>query len=183
VRYVLPDDFEVEVPDEDEAVAPTGDDSHGWDDRDERNRLDTPPASGVDEGDGDWAAVDAEIVRSLDTDDDEEGADPDGRGLQRLGGVGSTYADRLRAAGYRTLSDLAEADPVAVAEAASVPPGRGRRWVAAAIRTEAGGRTDDESGREDETDEPERAEEGVDDESHDPDDESGGEEERDRDDD
>lgn len=79
---------------------------------------------------------------------DETGAvtgDPaSGSDLRRLGGLGSTYAERLQSAGFERLSDLSVADPVVVAEAAAVAPGRGRRWVNAAIRA-----TGDERGPRD----------------------------------
>lgn len=80
-----------------------------------------------------------EATLDFDTDTDTEFPDgaPAESDLQRLGGLGSTYAERLQSAGYESIAALAEADPVAVAEAAAVAPGRGRRWVDAAGRMTA----------------------------------------------
>jgi predicted flap endonuclease-1-like 5' DNA nuclease len=94
-----------------------------------------PPADRAVDADTDTdtgeqsAETDVEPVRVEPSGDADATDESD---LRRLGGVGSTYADRLRSAGYESLADLVGADPVAVAEAASVPPGRGRRWVEAA---------------------------------------------------
>jgi predicted flap endonuclease-1-like 5' DNA nuclease len=115
VRYVLPEDVEVERGDR-------GVETHG------ESALRSRPADGG-----------TDVVL-----DSTDGADDD---LRRLGGLGSTYADRLRSAGYETLSDLAAADPVALAEVASVPPGRGRRWVDAAVRAMSSESTADEQER------------------------------------
>jgi predicted flap endonuclease-1-like 5' DNA nuclease len=76
----------------------------------------------------------AETTDAAEASEPADGASPTASDLRRLGGLGSTYAERLQSAGYETLADLAGADPVAVAEAASVAPGRGRRWVNAAGR-------------------------------------------------
>jgi predicted flap endonuclease-1-like 5' DNA nuclease len=125
VRYVVPDDLEpVATPPttgEAAAVSPT-------------TVPDTPP---------DPPSDDLSIGSTTPTASTETGSvevrpagavDRAASELRRLGGLGSTYAERLQAAGYETLADLAAADPVAVAEAASVAPGRGRRWVDAAGR-------------------------------------------------
>ena len=65
----------------------------------------------------------------------DETAPPDGdhaADLTAVPGVGPAYAERLRAAGLETASDLAAADPVELAGAADVPEGRLRDIVDAA---------------------------------------------------
>ncbi|WP_162562429.1 helix-hairpin-helix domain-containing protein [Salinigranum rubrum] len=133
LRYVVPEDLEpVETPSSaegqrggvgtgapDGAVPETGDLTVG------------PPASSAQPVESAGDVTEFEMP--------EEESD-----LRRLGGLGSTYAERLQTAGYETLADLAAADPVTVAEAASVAPGRGRRWVNAARRAVSGeGQSDD----------------------------------------
>jgi predicted flap endonuclease-1-like 5' DNA nuclease len=122
VRYVAPDDHEVEVAERAGHAA----------DR-------TLPASAEDGG---------FATRGVAPNGD---GNVDERDLGHLDGLGSTYADRLRAAGYRNLSDLATADPITVAEAASVAPGRGRQWVHTAIQLTTSPGADDRP--ESETDE------------------------------
>ena len=61
---------------------------------------------------------------------DDEFEDP----LMRLPGVGSTYAKRLRDAGYASVEDLADADPDALAEATGANPRRTTEWVERAGR-------------------------------------------------
>jgi predicted flap endonuclease-1-like 5' DNA nuclease len=107
LRYVVPEDLE---PEESATVPGAAADLTVG-----------PPASSAQPVGG------ADAVTEFET--SEGGSD-----LRRLGGLGSTYAERLQAAGYETLADLAAADPVTVAEAASVAPGRSRRWVNAARR-------------------------------------------------
>ncbi len=137
LRYVVPEDLE---PQESPTVPEAGD-----------GLTVGPPASSAQPVEG------ADVVTEFEV--NEEGSD-----LRQLGGLGSTYAERLQTAGYETLADLAAADPVTVAEAASVAPGRGRRWVNAARRAvsedgqpdadaEGEGDEEDEEGEEDEDDE------------------------------
>ena len=59
-----------------------------------------------------------------------------GLALERVDGIGPTYAGRLRQAGVRRLSDLAEADATAVAEAADVSVDVASDWTeqAAAVK-------------------------------------------------
>lgn len=98
-------------------------------DVDENEDTDASGSESVgDETAGDEDAAPVSVAASVDANESE---------LRRLGGLGSTYADRLHTAGYETLTDLATADPVEVAAAASVSPGRGRRWVDAAKRVTA----------------------------------------------
>lgn len=49
--------------------------------------------------------------------------------LESINGVGPTYADRLRAAGYSSAADLAGADPDVIAEVAGVSSSRARSWL------------------------------------------------------
>jgi predicted flap endonuclease-1-like 5' DNA nuclease len=121
LRYVVPDDLEpVETPSAagEEAVQ-WGETSHP-----DAGPTMTPPAAPSEP----VAEAEADV---------EGGAGGGGGELRHIEGLGSTYAERLRVAGYGTLVDLAAADPVTVAEAASVAPGRGRRWVDAARRAVA----------------------------------------------
>ena len=150
LRYVLPDDLEPTVGGEATPAETEREAAESADGREERvadaaggDLVVGPPASPTEPaaevgGDGDVAVSEGgdadavEVHPEPAADATEEKSD-----LRRLGGLGSTYAERLRAAGYETLADLAASDPVAVAEAASVAPGRGRRWVTAAERAVA----------------------------------------------
>jgi predicted flap endonuclease-1-like 5' DNA nuclease len=148
VKYVVPDDFVVDERADDadgenedraenEALG-SDENAPGSDDGGNADRGLTVEPPGADpEGDSSDDAV------AVFDEEDVSGASD----LRRLGGLGSTYASRLRDAGYETLADLAAADPVAVAEAASVAPGRGRRWVGAAGRVTAASAGDDASSR------------------------------------
>ena len=49
--------------------------------------------------------------------------------VEAVDGVGPTYAERLRAAGMRTVAQLAESDPETVADAADVSPDRAEKWI------------------------------------------------------
>ena len=55
--------------------------------------------------------------------------------LMRLPGIGSTYAKRLREAGYESLDAVAEADAAALADATGANEGRTAEWVDHARRT------------------------------------------------
>lgn len=62
--------------------------------------------------------------------------------LMRLPGVGSTYAKRLRDAGYGSLDAVAEADSTALADATGANEGRTAEWAERARRAGgAGGST------------------------------------------
>ena len=50
-------------------------------------------------------------------------------GLESINGIGPTYADRLRAAGYTTAADLAGADADQIAQIAGVGSTRARSWL------------------------------------------------------
>lgn len=49
--------------------------------------------------------------------------------LESIKGIGPTYADRLRAAGYTSSADLAGADAEQIAEVAGVGTTRARSWL------------------------------------------------------
>ena len=49
--------------------------------------------------------------------------------LESINGVGPTYADRLRLAGYASAADLAGADPDEIAKVAGVSSSRARSWL------------------------------------------------------
>jgi len=57
--------------------------------------------------------------------DGEEAEDP----LTRIPGIGSTYASRLRDAGYTSVADLAEADPGALADTTGASEQKTTQWV------------------------------------------------------
>ena len=65
--------------------------------------------------------------------------------LMRLPGVGSTYAERLRAAGYESLDAVAGADPAALADATGANQSRTAEWVERAKGTTGAGGSDDGS--------------------------------------
>ena len=75
----------------------------------------------VDEAEDDGAeAVDDETVG-----DEADQHDP----VETVRGIGPAYADRLGDAGVETVSDLAAADPTALAAAIEVAESRVERWV------------------------------------------------------
>ncbi len=49
--------------------------------------------------------------------------------LESIKGIGPTYADRLRAAGYTHPTDLSGADPEKIAQIAGVSATRARSWL------------------------------------------------------
>jgi polyhydroxyalkanoate synthase len=54
---------------------------------------------------------------------------PDRDDLTAITGIGPTYAERLRAAGYTSAAALADADPAALIEATGAPEARVRDWI------------------------------------------------------
>ncbi|WP_372911024.1 helix-hairpin-helix domain-containing protein [Salinigranum sp.] len=148
LRYVVPDDLEpVETPSSTGARAGAGGEDTPRGAPADATGVGTGPARPDDSLTVSPPAAPSEPVGGADAAAEGE-TNGDGSELRRLGGLGSTYAERLQAAGYGTLADLAAADPVTVAEAASVAPGRGRRWVDAARRAVA---ADDAAGDESES--------------------------------
>ncbi|WP_435196253.1 class III poly(R)-hydroxyalkanoic acid synthase subunit PhaC [Natronomonas sp. EA1] len=81
--------------------------------------LDVEAAEGAAEDSGE-ADLDAEAFEPAET----EGAD-----LERIDGIGPTYAERLIDAGIHTVAQLREADPETVAEAAKVGVARAEDWI------------------------------------------------------
>jgi len=53
----------------------------------------------------------------------------DNEGLEDIDGVGPTYADRLRDAGFETVEAVSNAEPEEVAEAAEAPGSNAERWI------------------------------------------------------
>ena len=49
--------------------------------------------------------------------------------LEKIDGIGPTYAERLREAGILTVSQLVDADPETIADAAAVGPARVEGWI------------------------------------------------------
>ncbi len=73
-------------------------------------------------------------VRSAKGTDTHDGSDvPEGpdqeQSLQRLDGIGPTYKERLHDAGISTVSQLAAADPAALAERLGISDSRVLSWV------------------------------------------------------
>lgn len=57
------------------------------------------------------------------------GAPPNAPKVDRIDGIGPTYAERLTKAGLGTVDALAAASPDRVAEAAGVSANRARTWI------------------------------------------------------
>ncbi|AZH27152.1 hypothetical protein DU502_05255 [Haloplanus aerogenes] len=57
--------------------------------------------------------------------------------LETVDGIGSTYAERLRRAGIRSIADLADASVDAVAAAADVSVDRATDWIERAERDDS----------------------------------------------
>lgn len=153
LAYVLPDDVaparssdeaspERDPPTDDAALRiPTGDEAESDEGED---------AAEADEGDGATETDDGDGATVTETADSEErdattaaddsvaglvGGAPDAttldptEDLRRLAGLGDTYAERLRAAGLETVSDLRGQSVDEVVEIARVPRGRAERWL------------------------------------------------------
>ena len=62
---------------------------------------------------------------------DESGSEKteDSTSVQEIDGIGPTYAERLEAAGIRTVADLAGSDAGTVAEAAEAGESRAADWI------------------------------------------------------
>lgn len=69
--------------------------------------------------------------RTTDEPEDDAGQEPV-TSVTNVTGIGPVYATRLAAAGINSITDLAEAAPEAVAEAAQVPVSKATSWVTAA---------------------------------------------------
>jgi hypothetical protein len=58
-----------------------------------------------------------------------EGEREDEEGLEVIPGVGATYAERLRSAGYDSVADVADADPATLAEESGAREAETREWI------------------------------------------------------
>ncbi|WP_336360444.1 class III poly(R)-hydroxyalkanoic acid synthase subunit PhaC [Haladaptatus sp. ZSTT2] len=111
------DEPEAAEPDADEPVA-------------EESDADAEAESAAESMDEDEAATieiedtgDADTQQSSLVSDDEAAAD-----VETVDGIGPTYADRLREAGIKTVTDLAVADVETLAEIAEVSQSRAQAW-------------------------------------------------------
>lgn len=89
-----------------------------------------PPRNG-DTGDR-WetgGAEDDSAPRDAGGAEGEDGAVAAERSVDAVPGIGSAYAERLRAAGVDTVGALADADPARIADRTDVAPGRVDTWV------------------------------------------------------
>jgi len=84
--------------------------------------TDSEPAP--DAAEPDTASEDA--VKGTDTDTGEGGADAD---VEDLKGIGPTYGERLREAGYGTVDALAAADADTVADESGIAESRIEKWI------------------------------------------------------
>ena len=80
------------------------------------------------------AAVETAVEEATDQIGIEEidvdvGTDAERTDVEAVDGIGPTYAERLRAAGIRTVATLAESDAETVADAADVGPDRAEKWI------------------------------------------------------
>jgi polyhydroxyalkanoate synthase len=66
-----------------------------------------------------------ESGETVEPDDSEESAEP----VDEITGIGPTYSERLADTGIETVADLADADALAVAEAAEVSESRAADWI------------------------------------------------------
>jgi polyhydroxyalkanoate synthase len=66
-----------------------------------------------------------ESGETVELDDSEESAEP----VDEITGIGPTYSERLADTGIETVADLADADALAVAEAAEVSESRAADWI------------------------------------------------------
>jgi hypothetical protein len=108
--------------------------------------------------------------RARDLLDGERTADTDGFDdpLMQLPGLGSTYAKRLRSAGYESVDDLAGADPETLVEETGANDEQAAEWVEQA-RLKSDGAAGEEADEED--NEGVETEESVDDEADEDEDE------------
>lgn len=89
---------------------------------------DDEAASGAEETvDESEDAVDPGDAPSADPDATEPGSDGDP--VDQIKGIGPAYGERLAEMGIETVDELAAADPVDVAEGASVGEKRASRWI------------------------------------------------------
>lgn len=90
--------------------------------------LDQDPAPGEDVSDSQGVSLTISAFREAPTDRTDDTVLRE-RDVTDVNGIGETYGDRLRAAGFATLADLVDAEPIEVAEAAGVSRDRARDWI------------------------------------------------------
>ncbi|KOX92717.1 VirB4 family type IV secretion system protein [Halorubrum tropicale] len=88
--------------------------------------VDFAPRGG---GEAASSGVEAGVRASKNGTQNGEGGD-----IEAIRGIGPTYSDRLREAGITTVEELADVEPVTVADAADVPVDRAKEWAARASR-------------------------------------------------
>lgn len=91
-------------------------------------------SEGAETGTGDEsdAAADSDVADEAAGASDEvadDGDDVAGDPVDEIKGIGPAYAERLAEIDIETVADLAAADPVAVADGASVGEKRAARWI------------------------------------------------------
>jgi polyhydroxyalkanoate synthase len=99
--------------------------------------LDVDPEAATEEGvtPDETVASDAEtgeeaVEAGVDTGAETAGpSDAAGSDLEEVGGIGPTYAERLREGGITTIAELAAADPERVADLAGVGASRAEDWL------------------------------------------------------
>ena len=73
--------------------------------------------------------ADAETEVEVEPEGEADPAATEGDDLEELNGIGPTYAERLRAGGVESISQLAETDVETLAELAEVPVSRAEGWL------------------------------------------------------
>lgn len=90
--------------------------------------LDQDPAPGADIAESEGLSLTISAFREAPS--DRSGSPSLGEmDVTDVNGIGETYGERLRAAGFTTLADLVDAEPIEVAEAAEVSRDRARDWI------------------------------------------------------
>lgn len=96
----------------------------------EESADDDAPTSAEPDEHVEAPVADAEESADSEPVDDEPTDEPvDSPSVEEIKGIGPTYAERLEAAGIRTVAELSAADPPAVAEAAETGETRAGDWV------------------------------------------------------
>jgi polyhydroxyalkanoate synthase len=73
--------------------------------------------------------TDTEVEVEVEAEGEADPAATEGDDLEELNGIGPTYAERLRAGGVQSISELAETDVETLAELAEVPVSRAEGWL------------------------------------------------------
>ena len=90
--------------------------------------IDTETTSSEEETETIEEIVSAEADEEIAAEDIDP-AGTEGSDLEKIDGIGPAYAERLREAGILTVSQLADADPETIADAAAVGPVRAEGWI------------------------------------------------------